>query len=99
VDAFGSLLSDLAPVIGNMVKHMSDVIQAGMHEGPQASLAICVGGFEGIMQQARNARINAELPTFALRLFRRARGAGHGEEEDFGALIKVLCGNPNGGVP
>jgi 3-hydroxyisobutyrate dehydrogenase-like beta-hydroxyacid dehydrogenase len=98
VDAFGALLADLAPVIGGMVKHMSTVIHAGMYEGPQASLSICARGFEGIVQQAREARINSEFPTFALGLLRRAIAAGHGEE-DFGALIKVLRGSPDGDVP
>jgi 3-hydroxyisobutyrate dehydrogenase-like beta-hydroxyacid dehydrogenase len=41
------------------------------------------------VEQAREAGINAEFPTFALGLFQKALDAGFGNEE-LGALIKVL---------
>jgi len=93
VDAFGSLLGDLAPAAAGMVKHMAEVIQAGAYEGSQASIATCAGGFDGMIRHARDAHINSEFPTFALGLFKRAMAAGHGQE-DFGALIKVLRDGP-----
>jgi hypothetical protein len=91
VDAFGAVLADLAPAIGGMVKHVCGVIQAAAYERPLSSVATCTAGFEGMLQQARDARINAEFPTFALALFRRAMAAGHGAEEA-AAVIKVLRG-------
>ena len=83
---------DIAPVIGEMIKHQGEVIQAGVYESPQASVSTCAGGVERIVQHAQSAEINAEVPTFALGLFRKAMAAGHGEEEEAAALIKVLRG-------
>jgi 3-hydroxyisobutyrate dehydrogenase-like beta-hydroxyacid dehydrogenase len=34
VDSFGSMVADLAPVIGEMIKHNAEVIQAGTYENP-----------------------------------------------------------------
>ena len=42
-----------------------------------------------LAQAARESGINAEFPTFAAALFKRAMAAGHGDEE-VAALIKVL---------
>jgi 3-hydroxyisobutyrate dehydrogenase-like beta-hydroxyacid dehydrogenase len=89
VDAFGAMLSDLAPVVGDMIKHMCEVIQAGVYERPLSSIATCAAAFEGMVEQAREAGINTHFPSFALGLFRTAMASGFGEEEA-AAVIKVL---------
>jgi 3-hydroxyisobutyrate dehydrogenase-like beta-hydroxyacid dehydrogenase len=91
VDAFGALLADLAPVIGDMMKHMCNAIHTGMYEPPLGSVATCVDAFEGITQQAEEAGINSEFPVFARGIFKRALAAGYGKEEA-AAVIKVLRG-------
>jgi 3-hydroxyisobutyrate dehydrogenase-like beta-hydroxyacid dehydrogenase len=83
------MLAELAPVIAGEAKHLADVIQAGTHVKPQATLKTYAGGVDRIVRQARDARINAEIPTFAAGLLQRAMAAGYGEEE-VASLIKVL---------
>ena len=91
VDSFGSMLADLAPVLGGEVKHLGEVIQAGEYDRPQSSLMTYASAAERLVRQAQDAQINSEFPTFASGLFRQAMAAGHGEEE-VAALVKVLRG-------
>jgi 3-hydroxyisobutyrate dehydrogenase-like beta-hydroxyacid dehydrogenase len=93
VDAFGALLADLAPVVGGMMKHMSEVVQTGAYEHPLSSVSICAAWFESTARQAREAEINSEFPTFGLRIFQRAVAAGYAEESA-AAVIKVLRETP-----
>jgi 3-hydroxyisobutyrate dehydrogenase-like beta-hydroxyacid dehydrogenase len=97
VGDLGSMIADISPVLGEMIKHTGAVIQTGTYENPQSSVKTCTVGFELFVKHAREARINAEFPTFALALSRRAMAAGHGEEE-FAALIKVLRAAPDNAV-
>jgi hypothetical protein len=83
------VISDIAPVIGEMLKHNAAVVQAGTYENPQSSVRICARAFELFVRQAREAQINGEFPSFGLGLFKRALAAGYGEEEA-AALIKVF---------
>jgi 3-hydroxyisobutyrate dehydrogenase-like beta-hydroxyacid dehydrogenase len=89
---FGSLIADIAPVLGEMITRAGEVVQAGMVDRPQSSVKTCTVAFERFVQHARDARINAEFPTFGLGLFKTATAAGHGEEE-VAALIKVFRAN------
>ena len=67
--------------------------------GPAAAVSaspivlVCVEDYKVtrsiLVNQAREARINSEFPTFGLGLFKKAMAAGHGEEE-VSALIKVF---------
>jgi 3-hydroxyisobutyrate dehydrogenase-like beta-hydroxyacid dehydrogenase len=89
VGDLGSMIADIAPVLGEMIKHTGEVIETGRYENPQSSVKTCTVGFELFVKQAREARINSEFPMFALGLSRKAMVADYGEEE-FAALIKVL---------
>lgn len=89
VDEFGSLLADIAPVVGGDIKHLGAIIQAGTYEHPQASLRTWAGAVGRILQHARDAKINVEFPVFASALFRKGIAAGF-EEEEVASLIKVL---------
>jgi 3-hydroxyisobutyrate dehydrogenase-like beta-hydroxyacid dehydrogenase len=91
VGDFGSMIAAIAPVLGEMIKHAGEVIQTGTYENPQSSVKTCTGGVELFVKHAREARISAEFPTFALGLFKKAMAAGYAEEE-VAALIKVLRG-------
>ncbi|MDQ0861085.1 NAD(P)-dependent oxidoreductase [Bacillus sp. V2I10] len=89
VDSFGSMMADIAPIMGEINKHNGEVIQAGLFENPESSLNTCAVTGELFVQQAQEAQINAAFPAFAQGLLRKAQAAGYGNEE-VGALIKVL---------
>jgi 3-hydroxyisobutyrate dehydrogenase-like beta-hydroxyacid dehydrogenase len=83
------MVANIAPVMGEMIKHQGEVIQAGTYENPESSVRICAKGFELFVRQAQEARINSEFPRFGLGIFKKAMDAGHGEEA-VGAVIKAL---------
>ncbi|KAL1923247.1 uncharacterized protein VTP21DRAFT_9623 [Calcarisporiella thermophila] len=89
VDALGSMITNVAPLIGEMVKHESDVIQASNFSKPQSSVKISSASVDLIKKQAHEAKINTEFPTFVQGIFKRAIAAGYGDEE-VGAVIKLL---------
>ncbi|WP_438028297.1 NAD(P)-dependent oxidoreductase [Sorangium sp. So ce233] len=86
---FGAMAASIAPAIGQMVKHDSDTIQAGSYENPEATMELCAHASELLLRQARESRLNAELPSFLLGLFRKGVASGYGNEST-AALIKVL---------
>lgn len=94
VDTYGSIVADIAPGFGEFLKHEGAVIQRGNYAVSESPLKISVEATERLAQAAQEAGINAEFPTFAAGLFRRAMAAGYGEEEA-AALIKVLRSSPN----
>lgn len=89
VDEFGSLLADIAPILGGDVKHLGETIQVGKYENPQAALKTWAAALGRIQQQARDAQINSEFPIFASALFQKGITAGY-EMEEVSSLIKVL---------
>jgi 3-hydroxyisobutyrate dehydrogenase-like beta-hydroxyacid dehydrogenase len=89
VDSFGAMVADIAPVLGEIIKHQSEVIQAGTYKRPESSVRICAKAFELFVRQAREARINSDFPEFGMGIFKKAMAAGYGEEE-VGAVIKAL---------
>ncbi|HEY8460797.1 MAG TPA: NAD(P)-dependent oxidoreductase [Blastocatellia bacterium] len=89
VDAFGSMIAGISPVIGEIIKQTGEVIQTGDYKNPQSSVKTCTVAFELIAKQAREARINSEFPAFALGIFKKAVAAGYAEEE-VAAVIKAL---------
>jgi len=91
VNSLGSMLTDLAPAVGQMVKNEADAIQTEMYENPESSLETCALAMELALKQAREAGINTEFPTFATSLFRQGMAAGYANEKP-AALIKVLRG-------
>ncbi|WP_438030630.1 NAD(P)-dependent oxidoreductase [Sorangium sp. So ce233] len=85
----GSMLADVAPAIGAMIKQDGNVIQGGAYYGSESSLDTCARGVEIIVRQAREARIDGAIPAFAAGLFKKGVAAGLGDEAP-AALIKVL---------
>lgn len=95
VGDYGSMIADISPVLGEMMKHAGDVIQTGSYGEVQSSVKTCTRGVELFLKQAREAGINSEFPTFGMGLFGKAMAAGYGEQE-VAALIKVFRESPGG---
>jgi 3-hydroxyisobutyrate dehydrogenase-like beta-hydroxyacid dehydrogenase len=89
VTAFGSMLAELTPLLGIEAKHLSEVIENDDYTDPESTIKTAGTDVIRLVQHARESGINAEFPTFAAGLFRRAIDAGYGAEEH-AALIKVL---------
>ena len=89
VASFGSMLAELAPILGAESRHLGEVIETGNYGNPESTLKTAGEDIGRLVQQAEEAGINAEIPRFAAALFRRAIDAGYGAEEH-AALIKVL---------
>jgi 3-hydroxyisobutyrate dehydrogenase-like beta-hydroxyacid dehydrogenase len=89
VDTYGSIINDIASGMGEFLKHEGTVIQAGNYAVSESPLKISVEITERLVQTAHAAQINAEFPTFAAGLFKRAMAAGYGDQEA-AALVKVL---------
>ncbi|MGH9900017.1 MAG: NAD(P)-dependent oxidoreductase [Pyrinomonadaceae bacterium] len=89
VDSFGSMIAQISPVIGEMIKNEGEAIQAESYGNPEASMEICAASGELFLKQAREARINAEFPVFLSGLFNKAMAAGYGSEK-LASMIKVL---------
>ncbi|KAK9762913.1 hypothetical protein K7432_010875 [Basidiobolus ranarum] len=89
LDTLGPMVTEVTPIIGEMMKHESDVINTEVYDKPQSSVNVCALSVGLLIKQAQEAGINSSIPTFAHDLFKKAMDAGYGDEE-FGALIKVL---------
>ncbi len=89
---FGSMIADISPALGEMMKHTGEVIERETYKEVESSVKTCTVAFELFVKQAQETGINSEFPTFGLGLFRKAMAAGYGEEE-VAAVIKVLRKN------
>ena len=89
VEAFGDMMGQISPVIGEMIRSQGKAIAAEDYGHPESSIEICAGSGTLFLRQAREAGIGSEFPAFADGLFRRAMAAGLGEEK-LAAMIKVL---------
>jgi 3-hydroxyisobutyrate dehydrogenase-like beta-hydroxyacid dehydrogenase len=89
VEEYGSLLGEIAPLLGGDVKNLAQSIQAGEYENPQARLKTWAAGSVRIEQHARESQINSEFPAFASALCRKGIAAGYGME-GVASLIKIL---------
>lgn len=89
VEAFGDMMGQISPVIGEMIRSEGKAIAVDDFANPESSMAICAGSGTLFLRQAREAGIGSEFPAFADGLFRRAMAAGLGEEK-LAAMVKVL---------
>jgi 3-hydroxyisobutyrate dehydrogenase-like beta-hydroxyacid dehydrogenase len=85
----GVLLEQISQMLGGELRHMGEVIQQGRFSNPESTVKTTGDDLQLLVQQAKEAGINSELPEFAARLFKRAMDAGYGQEEH-AAVIKVL---------
>lgn len=66
-----------------------DVVHSGKYNETGATLSVWDGALQRIQNQAKDSKMNAEVPDFISSFFKRAIAAGYGEE-DFAAIIKVM---------
>jgi 3-hydroxyisobutyrate dehydrogenase-like beta-hydroxyacid dehydrogenase len=85
----GILLEQISPVLSAELRHMGEVIQHGRFSDPESTVKTTGEDLLLLVQQAKEAGINSELPEFAAHLFKRAMDAGYSQEEH-AAVIKVL---------
>jgi len=85
----GVLLEQISPILSAELRHMGEVIQYGRFSDPESTVKTTGEDLLLLVQQAKEAGINSELPAFAARLFKQAMDAGYGQEEH-AAVIKVL---------
>jgi 3-hydroxyisobutyrate dehydrogenase-like beta-hydroxyacid dehydrogenase len=89
VDSFGHLIESIAPLLGAEAKHQGKVIQNSNFENPESSLKTSLDSVERLVQQAHEAGINADYPSFAIPIMKQALAAGFGNEE-VSSIIKIL---------
>lgn len=89
---FGILLDQISGILGGELRHMGQVIQHGRFSDPESTIKTTGEDLQLLVQQAKEAGINRELPEFAANLFKRAMDAGYAQEEH-AAVIKVLRKN------
>jgi 3-hydroxyisobutyrate dehydrogenase-like beta-hydroxyacid dehydrogenase len=94
VDQYGSIVAGIASTFGAFLEHEAAMIQKDDYTVSESPLKISAEATERLARTARAAGINAEFPTFAADLFKRAMDAGYGDEEA-AALIKVLRQSPS----
>ncbi|WP_207513941.1 NAD(P)-dependent oxidoreductase [Longitalea luteola] len=88
----GVLLEQISGILGGELRHMGQVIQQGRFSDPESTVKTTGEDLQLLVQQAKEAGINSELPVFAADLFKRAIDAGYAQEEH-AAVIKVLRRN------
>lgn len=91
VKMFGNVIASIAPILGDDARHMGEMIADNDFADPESTLQTAGRDVTRLIQHAREAGINADVPSFAASIFKRAIDAGYGAEEHI-ALIKVLRG-------
>ena len=89
VASFGSMVGDLAPILGIDSRNMGDLIANERFVNPESTLKTAGTDIGRLVQHAAEAGVSDEVPRFVADVFRRAIDAGHGAEEH-AAIIKVM---------
>lgn len=89
VSEYGNIIAEIAPGMGEFLKHEGKVISSGDFKLSQSPLAISVEATERILTTAKLSGINSEFPEFVANWLSRAKDAGY-EQEEFAAVIKTL---------
>lgn len=93
VATYGKIVRGISPSFGAFFEHEAAVIQSGDFTISESPLRISIDATARLLETARAAGINAELPTFVASLLARAGAAGLANEE-VAAVIKVLRAPP-----
>lgn len=88
-DVFASVIVDSMPSDVEEIRNLGHALQTGDFENPGASIDVYSGVLDRILEQARDASINAEIAEFANSLYKRGIAAGLAGQEVV-ALIKLL---------
>lgn len=89
VATLGALLHEIAPTIGEMVKHEADILREGAFASPGSTLENSARVLDMMASDAQAMGIDASFPRFAQGLFERAMRAGYGAEA-LASIVKVL---------
>ena len=84
-----SVIVDSLPSDAAEIAHLGRGLTRNDFSGAGASLGVYSGILDRLLVQARDARINAEIPRFANELVKRGMAAGLGDEEVV-SIIRVL---------
>ncbi|WP_157963114.1 NAD(P)-dependent oxidoreductase [Chitinophaga deserti] len=85
----GSMIHNIAPVLGQMIKDTGDDIQQQRFEDPQSSIDICAGTFALMLRLAAENKLDKGFAGFAQQMFGKAQAAGFGQHR-ISAIIKTL---------
>lgn len=85
----GHLIVESMPSDTEEIQHLGEVLKTGNFGNPGASIGVYSGVLDRILEQARDASINAEIAEFADRFYKQGMAAGL-EQEEVVALIKLL---------
>lgn len=88
-ELLASVIVDSMPSDVEEIRHLGEVLQTGDFANPGASIGVYSGVLDRILEQARDASINAEIAEFADKLYKRGIAAGL-EQQEVVALIKLL---------
>jgi 3-hydroxyisobutyrate dehydrogenase-like beta-hydroxyacid dehydrogenase len=88
-DLLASVIADSSPSDIAEVRHLGDAIQSNEFSNPGASLGVYNAILDRVLSQARDARINDDIPRFANRMLKRGMLAGLADQEIV-SLIKLL---------
>lgn len=88
-DVFASVIADSMPSDVEEIRNLGRALQTGDFDNPGASVDVYSGVLNRILEQARDASINAEIAEFANSLYKRGIAAGLGAQEVV-ALTRVL---------
>lgn len=84
-----SVIVDSLPSDAGEIAHLGRSLTRNDFSGAGASLGVYSGILDRLLVQARDARINAEIPRFANDVVKRGMAAGLGDEEVV-SIIRVL---------
>ena len=88
-DLLASVIADSLPSDTEEIRNLGRVLQESDFENPGASIGVYSGVLDRILEQARDASINAEIAEFANVIYKRGIDAGFANQEVV-ALIKLL---------
>jgi 3-hydroxyisobutyrate dehydrogenase-like beta-hydroxyacid dehydrogenase len=89
VGDFAAMITQLAPVMGEMLGQVGRDIATETYQQPDASVETCANTGRLLVRHADEASVDARFPTFADGLFRTAIAAGFADQR-FASFIKVL---------
>jgi 3-hydroxyisobutyrate dehydrogenase-like beta-hydroxyacid dehydrogenase len=92
-DLLTALIVDSMPSDLEEIQHLGKALQTGDFGNPGASIGVYSGVLDRILDQARDASVNAEIAEFADSLYKRGIAAGL-EQQEVVALTQILRNEP-----
>jgi 3-hydroxyisobutyrate dehydrogenase-like beta-hydroxyacid dehydrogenase len=92
VTELGTMMMEISPVLGEIFRDESRLIEKNVFADPQSSLEICLQSTNMILRQSEEAGTNPEISRFTRDFFQKGVNAGFGKQ-GIGALIKLMRNN------